>query len=169
MFWSRGNGWVMGGLVRTLQYLPPDDPARRKYATQLKAMAERVASLQGVDGLWRAGLLDPDNYSQPEVSGSALFTYALAWGINQGVWTRRCTGQSLKKPGLAWLNTSIRMAVWDAFSKRAPSRPRLKRLRVTPMAWVRFSWLVARSAAWESLHLPPETGASGDSGSGVVG
>jgi len=85
LFWSRGNGWVMGGLVRTLQYLPQDDPARGKYVTQLKEMAERVASLQGSDGLWRAGLLDPGNYSQPEVSGSALFTFALAWGINQGV------------------------------------------------------------------------------------
>src|SRR6266481_4855998 len=27
MFWSRGNGWVMGGIVRTLEYLPKDDPA----------------------------------------------------------------------------------------------------------------------------------------------
>jgi len=85
MFWSRGNGWVMGGIVRTLDYLPKDDPARVKYVTQLKEMAARVASLQGPDGLWRAGMLDPGNYSEPEVSGSALFTYALAWGINQGV------------------------------------------------------------------------------------
>jgi unsaturated rhamnogalacturonyl hydrolase len=75
----------MGGIARTLDYLPKDDPARVKYMTQLKEMATRVASLQGPDGLWRAGMLDPGNYSEPEVSGSALFTYALAWGINQGV------------------------------------------------------------------------------------
>jgi unsaturated rhamnogalacturonyl hydrolase len=85
MFWSRGNGWVVGGIVRTLDYLPKDDPARVKYVTQLKEMAARVASLQGADGLWRAGMLDPGNYSEPEMSGSALFTYALAWGINEGV------------------------------------------------------------------------------------
>ncbi len=85
MFWSRGNGWVMGGIVRTLDYLPKDDPSRPKYVTQLKEMAARVASLQGPDGLWRAGMLDQGNYSEPEISGSALFTYALAWGINQGV------------------------------------------------------------------------------------
>jgi rhamnogalacturonyl hydrolase YesR len=85
MFWSRGNGWVMGGIARTLDYLPKDDPARVKYVTQLKEMAARVASLQGPDGLWRAGLLDQGNYSEPEMSGSALFTYALAWGINEGV------------------------------------------------------------------------------------
>jgi unsaturated rhamnogalacturonyl hydrolase len=88
MFWSRGNGWVMGGIARTLDYLPKDDPARVKYVTQLREMAARVASLQGADGLWRAGLLDQGNYSEPEMSGSALFTYALAWGINEGVLDR---------------------------------------------------------------------------------
>ena len=85
MFWSRGNGWVMGGIARTLDYLPKDEPARGKYVTQLKEMAARVAALQGADGLWRSGLLDQANYSEPEISGSALFTYALAWGINQDV------------------------------------------------------------------------------------
>lgn len=89
MFWSRGNGWVMGGIARTLDYLPKDDPARVKYVTQLKEMAARVALLQGQDGLWRAGMLDPGNYSEPEMSGSALFTYALAWGINEGVLDRK--------------------------------------------------------------------------------
>jgi rhamnogalacturonyl hydrolase YesR len=84
MFWSRGNGWVMGGLIRTLQYLPQDDPARAKYIAQLQEMAARVASLQGSDGLWRAGLLDPGSYDQPEVSGSAFFAYAMAAGVNQG-------------------------------------------------------------------------------------
>jgi rhamnogalacturonyl hydrolase YesR len=84
MFWSRGNGWVMGGIVRTLRYLPKDDPARVRYIAQLKEMAARVAELQGKDGLWRAGLLDPENYDVPEVSGSALFAYALAAGVNDG-------------------------------------------------------------------------------------
>ncbi len=85
MFWGRGNGWVMGGLVRTLEFLPKDDLARAGYITQLQEMASRVASLQGQDGLWRSGLLDQSNYSEPEMSGSALFTYALAWGVNHGM------------------------------------------------------------------------------------
>jgi rhamnogalacturonyl hydrolase YesR len=84
MFWSRGNGWVMGGIVRTLQYLPKDDPARAKYVAQLQEMAAAMAKLQGPDGLWRAGLLDPDDYDLPEISGSAFFTFALAAGINDG-------------------------------------------------------------------------------------
>jgi unsaturated rhamnogalacturonyl hydrolase len=84
MFWARGNGWVMGGLARTLEYLPKDDPARARYIKELQEMSARVASLQGADGLWRSGLLDQTNYELPEISGSALFTYGLAWGVNHG-------------------------------------------------------------------------------------
>jgi len=85
MFWSRGNGWVMAGIIRTIQYLPKDDPARAKYIAQLKQMAARIAAIQSPDGLWRAGLLDPDAYDLPEISGSAFFTFALAAGVNQGL------------------------------------------------------------------------------------
>jgi rhamnogalacturonyl hydrolase YesR len=48
----------------------------------LREMAASVAAAQQSDGLWRPGLLDAKSYPLPEVSGSALFTYAIAWGIN---------------------------------------------------------------------------------------
>lgn len=89
LFWSRGNGWVMAGLVRVLEYMPKDYPTRSKYVTQFQQMAEKVASLQGEDGLWRPGLLDEQAYPLPEVSGSAFFTYAIAWGINQKLLDRK--------------------------------------------------------------------------------
>lgn len=84
VFWSRGEGWVMGGLARTLDVLPANDPQRPFYVQQLREMAARVAQLQGPDGLWHAGLLDPASYPVPEVSGSALFVFAIAYGINHG-------------------------------------------------------------------------------------
>lgn len=89
MFWSRGNGWVMAGIARTLDYLPKTDPRRSFYVQQLKEMAAKVRSIQGKDGLWRSGLLDPDAYVLPENSGSALFTFAMAWGVNHGILDRR--------------------------------------------------------------------------------
>ncbi|HEX3437533.1 MAG TPA: glycoside hydrolase family 88 protein [Pseudacidobacterium sp.] len=85
MFWSRGNGWVMGGFVRVLQYYPKNRPEREKYIRQFTEMAAKLASLQGKDGLWRSGLLDPDYYGVPENSGSALITYGLAYGVNEGI------------------------------------------------------------------------------------
>jgi unsaturated rhamnogalacturonyl hydrolase len=88
LFWSRGNGWVMAGLVRILDAMPADYPSRQKYVSQLRAMATEIASLQGKDGLWRPGLLDPGAYRLPENSGSAFFVYALAYGVNHGILER---------------------------------------------------------------------------------
>ena len=88
IFWSRGNGWVMGAFAKVLEVMPKDYPGRRKYITQYKEMADRIAAIQGEDGLWRSGLLDPGAYDLPEVSGTAFFTYSLAWGINHGILDR---------------------------------------------------------------------------------
>jgi unsaturated rhamnogalacturonyl hydrolase len=88
IFWSRGNGWVMGAFVKVLELMPKDYPSREKYITQYKEMADRIAAIQGEDGLWRSGLLDPGAYDLPEVSGTAFFTYSLAWGINHGILDR---------------------------------------------------------------------------------
>lgn len=100
IFWSRGEGWVMGGLARTLEYLPKSDPDYGRYQEQLRQMAAAVAALQDAkDGLWHSDLLDAEDYPQPEVSGSALMTFALAWGVNHGVLDRAKYMPAIKK---AW-------------------------------------------------------------------
>ena len=89
IFWSRGNGWVMAGLVRVLDNMPENDPLRPKYVRQLQQMAAAIAPLQGSDGLWRPGLLDVQAYPLPENSGSAFITYALAYGIDHHLLERK--------------------------------------------------------------------------------
>jgi rhamnogalacturonyl hydrolase YesR len=88
VFWSRGNGWVLGGLARVLQVLPPEHATHKFYEQQYKEMAARAASLQRPDGLWRSSLLDPDSYPLKETSGSGFYTFALTWGINRGLLDR---------------------------------------------------------------------------------
>jgi unsaturated rhamnogalacturonyl hydrolase len=85
LFWSRGNGWVMAGLVRVLETMPADYPDRSKYIAQFQQMAKALADIQGPDGLWTPGLLDPSAYKLPEVSGSAFNTYAIAWGVRNKI------------------------------------------------------------------------------------
>lgn len=87
-FWARGNGWVMAGTVRVLQYLPKDDPFRDRYVALLQEMAAAIKRIQGEDGLWRPSLLDAKEVPHPETSGSSFFCYALAWGINNGLLSR---------------------------------------------------------------------------------
>lgn len=88
VFWGRGNGWVMGGLVRVLQYLPKDHPDRPHFEQLFKEMAAKILTCQQPDGLWRASLLDPERFPLKETSGSGFYTYALAWGINAGLLDR---------------------------------------------------------------------------------
>lgn len=85
ILWSRGNAWVLAGLALTLEQLPKDYSNRFFYENLFKEMAVRVKELQPEDGLWRTSLLSPESFAHGELSGSAFFTFALAWGINQGV------------------------------------------------------------------------------------
>ena len=85
VFWSRGNGWVIGGLALLLEQMPNDFEHRPFYEELLKTMAARLKEIQHEDGLWRTSLLSPETYNHGEVSGSGLFTFALAWGINNGL------------------------------------------------------------------------------------
>ncbi|MGH7991704.1 MAG: glycoside hydrolase family 88 protein, partial [Limisphaerales bacterium] len=96
----RGNGWVMAGIVRILQYLPMNHPDRPRFEKLFKDMAEKILTCQQPDGLWRASLLDPKNYPAKETSGSGFFTYALAWGVNQGLLDRAKFEPAIQK---AWM------------------------------------------------------------------
>lgn len=103
VFWSRGNGWVMGGLVRLLDELPKKHPSRDFYVNLYRQMAERIITLQQADGLWRASLLDPASYPGGEGSGSGFFCYALAWGVNQGLLDKKTYQPIIRK---AWTGLS---------------------------------------------------------------
>ncbi len=89
VFWSRGNGWVMGGLVRVLQSMPDDYPNRGRWLKLYKDMAVKIVLLQQADGTWHASLLDPQSYPVKETSGSGFFCYALAWGVNHGLLNKK--------------------------------------------------------------------------------
>ena len=99
VFWGRGNGWVMGGLVRMLQYLPANHSSRPRFEQQFKDMAAKLLTCQQDDGLWRASLLDPANYPLRETSSSGFNTYAFAWGVNQGLLDHKSYDPAVRK---AW-------------------------------------------------------------------
>lgn len=85
VFWGRGNGWVLGGLVEILRELPKGDKYRPFYEELFIKLSTRVAQLQHPDGFWHASMLDPDSYPSPETSCSGFFVYALAYGVNEGL------------------------------------------------------------------------------------
>jgi len=97
IFWSRGNGWAMGGLARVIKYLPEGIPSRAKYIRLYKEFAAGIKRTQGKDGYWRPNLDDPQEFLNPETSGTGFFVYGLAWGINNGLLDAGEYGECVKK------------------------------------------------------------------------
>lgn len=86
VFWSRGNGWVIGGLALMIPDLPEDWAGRSFYVNIFEEMAGALKDLQRSDGTWSMGLLgDEATYSAKETSGTAFVTYGMAWGVNNGL------------------------------------------------------------------------------------
>jgi unsaturated rhamnogalacturonyl hydrolase len=84
-YWSRGNGWVVAALVRVLEVMPKDAPHRKEYQETFEKMMKALIPIQRKDGFWNASLHDPNNFGGKELSGTALFAYGLAWGVNNGI------------------------------------------------------------------------------------
>jgi rhamnogalacturonyl hydrolase YesR len=80
--WSRANGWAIWSLTEVLLYLPKNHPKYKAILNHFRTYVGSLVSLQDNNGLWR-NVLDSQK-SRPEVSGSAIFTMAIARGINQG-------------------------------------------------------------------------------------
>ncbi len=87
-FWSRGNGWAMGALVAAIQHSPASDARRAVYVDMFQKHAARLAQLQGRDGCWRVSLADPEFYDLPEATGTSMFAYGIAYGVDAGLLAR---------------------------------------------------------------------------------
>lgn len=98
-YWSRGNGWVVAALVRVLQMLPKSDPHYHEYLQDYKDMLKALLPLQRTDGFWNVSLADSTNFGGKELSGTSLFVYGMAWGINNNIIDRAAYKPALLK---AW-------------------------------------------------------------------
>jgi rhamnogalacturonyl hydrolase YesR len=88
-YWSRGNGWVLAALAKTLNELPKNDAHYKEYLQDFIDMCEALLPLQRTDGFWNVSLKDPNHFEGKETSGTALFTYGFAWGMNQGILNKK--------------------------------------------------------------------------------
>lgn len=105
-YWSRGNGWVVAALVRVLEIMPKDAPHRDEYLKTYHEMIKALVPIQRTDGFWNVSLHDPMHFGGKETSGTALFVYGMAWGVNQGI-----LDEKVYKPVL--------IKAWNAMAKEA--------------------------------------------------
>ncbi|MYW70048.1 glycosyl hydrolase family 88 [Streptomyces sp. SID8379] len=85
VLWSRGNGWVAGGHVKTLKALPAAHPDAAEYRATLTRLVEAVAAVQRADGFWNVNLADAAHLPGPETSGTSFFAYGTAYAIRAGL------------------------------------------------------------------------------------
>ena len=105
-YWSRGNGWVVAALAKTLEALPKTDPHYDEYLRDFKDMISALLPLQREDGYWNVSLNDPNHFGGKEVSGTSLFIYGMAWGINNDILDKKTCLPAITK-------------AWNAMTKEA--------------------------------------------------
>ena len=74
----------MAALVRVLETIPNDEPHREQYENDFKVMIDALVPLQREDGFWNVSLHDATHFGGKETTGTSLFIYGMAWGINHG-------------------------------------------------------------------------------------
>ncbi|MCY8206376.1 unsaturated rhamnogalacturonyl hydrolase [Bacillus subtilis] len=85
-FWARSIGWYVMSLADMIEELPKKHPNRHVWKNTLQDMMESICRYQDKEtGLWYQ-IVDKGDRSDNwlESSGSCLYMYALAKGINKG-------------------------------------------------------------------------------------
>ncbi len=109
-YWSRGNGWVVAALARTIDMLPKTDSHYEEYLQDFKDLCAALIKVQRPDGFWNVSLHDPNHFGGMETSGTSLFVYGMAWGINKGILDRETYLPVIAK-------------AWPTLGRTAPSAP----------------------------------------------
>ena len=98
-FWARGDGWIFAAFAKALNELPETDSHREEYISYYRRMAAALKACQQDEGYWTRSLLDPAQAPGYETSGTALNTFAYAWGIRSGILSEEEYGHTLER---AW-------------------------------------------------------------------
>jgi len=132
--WGRGAGWAVMATAELLSVLPEDHPDRARVLAIFQRAAKGAAELQSDAGMWRQLLDKTDSYL--ETSASAMFTFAIARGVNRG-----------------WLTpvyAPVAQAGWQALATRVRADGRVEGI------------CVSTTAAYDAVyyyHRPTDLGA----------
>jgi len=103
-YWSRANGWGIWATTEVLKYLPKSSPYYKPILKHFQTHVAALAKLQAPSGFWHNVLNRTD--SKEEVSGTAIFTLAIARGVTNG-WLNKEKYAPVAQKGWNALNTQI--------------------------------------------------------------
>jgi rhamnogalacturonyl hydrolase YesR len=117
-YWGRGAGWALMATAELLSAMPENHPDRERLLEIFRRGAQGVAAAQSGSGLWHQLLDKTDSYL--ETSASAMFTFAIARGVNRG-----------------WLSPAyapVAQAGWQALATRVRPDGRIEGICVSTTA-----------------------------------
>ncbi|NJO69192.1 MAG: glycoside hydrolase family 88 protein [Bacteroidetes bacterium] len=123
-YWSRGNGWVYAALVRVLDEIPANEKHHKDYIKDFIAMSKALKACQRSDGFWNVSLHDESNFGGKELSGTALFVYGMAWGINNGILNRAEYLPAVVKAWNAMVNDAVHADGFLGYSQSTGKEPK---------------------------------------------
>ncbi len=103
--WSRANGWGIWATTEALKVLPKNHPNYKIILAHYRKHVDALVALQNKNGFWLQVLDRPD--SREEVSGTAIFTMAIARGITNG-WLNAKKYEPYVQKGWDALKTQIK-------------------------------------------------------------
>lgn len=80
--WSRANGWAIWAMSDALMALPKNHPKYASILKQYRIFAHSLVKYQNSEGFWH-NVIDRSD-SPVEISGTAIFTMAMARGVRYG-------------------------------------------------------------------------------------
>jgi len=81
-YWARANGWAILAIAALLDVLPENHSGRKSVLELYRAYCHGLATMQSSSGRWHQLMDRSDSFL--ETSATAMFTYAMAHGINKG-------------------------------------------------------------------------------------
>jgi len=82
--WSRGHGWLIRGIVTSLESIPLQSEYYFKLQSILKELADDLLKVQDENGMWHQLLHLPFSKSYPESSSTGMIAYNLAIAYKKG-------------------------------------------------------------------------------------
>ena len=84
-FWSRSIGWYVMALVDALDYFPKNHPKRKELIGYLNNISNALIKFQDKSGMWyQVTDMGGREGNYLESSGTSMFAYAFAKGVNKG-------------------------------------------------------------------------------------
>jgi len=105
-FWGPGNAWVIGGMIRSMNYMPQNYSKLSTWLTLYRELCEALRAKQAGAGYWRTSLYDTLEFPNPESSCTSFFIYAFSCGILKG-WLDKAVYEPVVRKAWSWLVKAV--------------------------------------------------------------